>query len=961
MPSVPQLKVDDVGAYDFSVDKDLQEIWPEVVKKFENATKRKLDPNTTFAAFQDTVVDTINQSRSKRSSNARLVLIDVGHCLQQFGSIIAGQASMAFGPSAQCWNAISFIIAVAQKYSEVFDGFITLMERCSAFLSQLNVFLQKQCDQNGACLPVNLRKSAYAILSHFVEILASSYNLSNSKREKWKLFLDIVLFSGDAGVQDALECLEQQVQQFTNMQITNILVDLKGLAKYLLDSDEKRRQHQAEIVDYMQHIYGITEETLAVSQQTKITIDHRMTQKEHKEAQEEIRKAFDLELKEDPWTSRQRQLCNTRLKQSGRWIIDRDELGFSRWADGRELQGQTKVLTVQGDSGCGKTFITNEVITQLQEKYRSDNSTEQVSIAWYFYGEDSRGDSLERCLRCIILQLASNNPTYAKLVAKACQSSSRIAHAEDIWKSLVMNLQHTMKGAYYICIDGLENLGEHGASNSAIGMIVRDVLSGFKGMPVRLYLTGTDDAMTRAVQDGPGVQRILLGPVIDLGHKMRRMSPEEVNNSTVMVPVINSVDLEGFALAKIEEMGNKKPDLKSFVTEARVKQLVAGVHGHYEQLEAKLVQINACDDEQKIQAIIERTGDDSRTSIRRSLKVSIDSLSPEQIEQLNELLIWIAACKNTSIEFLQSALYLAFRRTLLLRDLVATTFSGFLTVDDETLNVKLKSEQFRQILREETQSHPNLAHTGVVVSELSQPEINLCSDIIKNVCGDRLFDRFRFDEYFGSLAGKQRFTVRLDDDDSLNVAITRSLLQALCESTDRSHLEPLRKHASIWFYEYLKVFVERLDYFEPNRESLSQIGTSLSRVLHDPDSAGLCEIWLSDGTLTTVRTDLVDQNGFLEPMQKLLRNPHVAKGYAHDLQRKEWIETVISGKAGSFDILSKISRTLAIKWFTCDTLTDPNCLHIPYSVFSKVRSLLLTRSKFRMADAISTDYWSARD
>ncbi|KAF2795484.1 hypothetical protein K505DRAFT_188259, partial [Melanomma pulvis-pyrius CBS 109.77] len=97
--------------------------------------------------------------------------------LQTFGSIVAEGASVVFGPSAQCWNAISFVISATQRYSDVLDAFVTLMERCLAFLVRLNLFLGQQ----------------------------------PSKRERFKLVLNIVFFSGDADVKDSLEMLERLV------------------------------------------------------------------------------------------------------------------------------------------------------------------------------------------------------------------------------------------------------------------------------------------------------------------------------------------------------------------------------------------------------------------------------------------------------------------------------------------------------------------------------------------------------------------------------------------------------------------------------------------------------------------------------------------------------------------------------------------------------------------------------
>lgn len=265
-----------------SAHKDLNEVWPEVIAEYEKVTEKKLDRNLTFAGFQLLINQRLSEATSKRSSNARAILNNVGLCLEQFGSIIAGGAGMVFGPSAQCWSAINFVLVAARKYSEVLDGFITLMERCAAFLSRLNLFLKQEQSKQGSYLPEHLRPPAYAILVHFINILKSSYKLSTSKKEKLKLVLDIVLFSGDAGVQSSLTLLEQQVQEFTQHQVDQILVDVRGLALHLNKSDEELRKHHTEIRKYLEEVCRVVEETRMISQQMKITLESRVTQEQNK-------------------------------------------------------------------------------------------------------------------------------------------------------------------------------------------------------------------------------------------------------------------------------------------------------------------------------------------------------------------------------------------------------------------------------------------------------------------------------------------------------------------------------------------------------------------------------------------------------------------------------------------------------------------------------------------------------
>jgi hypothetical protein len=945
-------KSDDPGPYHLSNDRDLNEVWPEVIAEYERVTEKKLDCNTTFESFQLTVNQRLREATSKRSSNARAILNNVGQCLEQFGSIIAGGTSTVFGPSAQCWSAINFVLIAAQKYSEVFDGFITLMERCAAFLSRLNMFLEQKITKQGSYLPKHLRKPAYDILVHFIEILKSSYKLSTSKREKFKLVLEIVLFSGDAGVKSSLELLEQQVQDFTNTQVTQILVDVRGLARHLEKSEEDLRHHHKEIREHLEHVCEVVEETRAITQQVKITLDGRMTQEKNKEDLDKIRRAFGLKSGEEPWVKRHDHLCKSRVDKSGRWLEDREDLGFIAWADVLG-HSQGKILTVEGDSGFGKSFISNKIIAYLQDKYRtSKSSPDRVSVAYYYFGDhvaagepstsrgkvlvrkndyDDKEDSLEKCLRAIIYQFASRDPTYARAVAEACQQPASIARAKDMWECLIVQLQSAMKGTYYICMDGFDNRGATGNGEETMTIIAQHILSEFKGISIRLYFSGTNDVAKSIPQDDR-VRRILLGPIKDPGRTMGRASANEITEPSISIPLVNARDLQAVASIRAERMGEKKPDLKTLLTEEKIKKLVAGVRGHYDLLEVKLTQINACDTEQKIQEVIDSVGDDLTASIRSSLKVFCASLSAEHIQQLNELLIWVVGGKTSDVSLLQSVLYLAFRKNFMLRDMISTVFSGLLILSED--KVQLKSDQALQILREENASHFKISRSDSTATELSQAEINLCSEIIKNVCGSQVYGKFKFDDFFDSLAGKHRAFVHIDDDNALNVAITRSSLQALCESKEDKSLERLRIHASIYFYEYLHGFVENLDFFEPDKESLTAIGGALSQILFHPED--FVHLWFDNNLEGWIRNDLLVGEKYLDSILKILRNPHAALGYAQDEEKKKWVQTVTSSKSDKHAVLEKVANYLVTTWFKCNTLLSKQYYFLPLAIFLKV-------------------------
>lgn len=368
------------------IDKDLVDVWPEVLQKYEEITEKKLHPGTTFAEFQVQVEQHIATSSTKSHQHTRKIFNKIGFCLEQFGNIIAQGASIVFGPASQCWNAISFVIQAGRKFSEILDGFVALMERSAVFLERMNFYLQQECGQDGSKLPHHLRKPAYSILSDFLGVLASSYSLATSKKERWKTMVGVVLFNSDAGVAASLSLMEQRIQDFTDASVDQILADVKGLALYLRTSDEERARHESEISEHLQATYKVTEQVLTYTLQLKSTLDGRTTKDQHKDDMEKIAKSLalakggEIEL----WGERHREISAAQAATTGQWLECHD--AFKQWADVNDRN--TKVLFLKAETGCGKTYVSNHIENHLQDKYRAGAGPNQAYLAYCYYGDD---------------------------------------------------------------------------------------------------------------------------------------------------------------------------------------------------------------------------------------------------------------------------------------------------------------------------------------------------------------------------------------------------------------------------------------------------------------------------------------------------------------------------------------------------------------------------------------------
>jgi hypothetical protein len=917
----------------FDTDKDLVEVWPGVIRKYEEITKEKLDSNTSLADFQKQIEKGIERSVTRSHQHTRKVLNNIGLCLETFGSIIAQGASIVFGPASQCWNAITFVIQAGRKFNEILEGFVVLMERSAVFLTRLNFYLKQECGQDGSRLPKHLRKDAYDILTHFLGVLASSYALATSKRERWKLMVGVVLFNSDAGVATSLSLMEERIADFTNASIDQIAADVKGLALYLRKSDEERNRHYSEIQGYVQAQYKVTEQVLEYTQEIKATVDGRATKDQHRDDKITIAKNLAVRkvVEEESWDKQHRDICKAHVDGTGKWI-EQDE-AFVQWSDINNHT--TRVFVLKADPGYGKTHVSSHVISHLNERYRAGSVSSPVFVAYYYYRDD-KDESLERCIGSIIYQFAAADVGYATAVANACGRSSNVATARDRWTHLVMGLSAFMKGTYFICIDGFDSRGQLDQEEATISAITQRALerANASGVTIRLFLSGTAETLSRVPQLAEGVRTVSLGPVDS-------RTPDPINSfsrheSSPTKPFPNESDLEAVTRSRVAQLCKAEPDLKELLGEANIKLLIEGIRGNYNHLESKIIDIKSCETEEQVQDIINNTSTDMETSERNNLKALDASLNPGQVRRLNELLVWVAGVRyGVTVKFCQSALYFTFRENLRLESEIRNTYQALLKIRSDGV-ITFKSDEIRNILTEGAAQDLEASTEGSQQEEISLAEISLCRRFIRNACHSLDYSRFKFDEFFDAMAHKTH--LHLGDENVLNLSLLSTCVGVLCEPGHDKNLQELREYASIWFYEHLKTLVENLDSFEPNRQSLSDVGRRVVDLFYEPE---LIDAWFLEKSLGLLKYDWLEKDDFIDPLKRFLRNPHVAKGYAKDAKKAEWVKTVLSDSASKVSILERVAARLAYRWFSAEVGPEPEVLLIPYGIVAKVSSLLL--------------------
>ena len=355
---------------DEAADEDLPKQFEIVIARLNEKTGWNLNAKSTLSI--DQVVSKITtlgkdedpekHEKAKKIWKTTMMCVDkLGVFVQRFGAFAAQAASMVFGPANQAFNAINFVISAAQQYKEVFAKITVLMERVSVFLENLDTFLNDKADVK---LDKRLRKTCYRVLEHFVKIMGTTYDLTNSKRARLKLMATSFAFGEDAGVSGSLATLETLVADFTGAQISVLVSNLSAAAQDIRTVDKKLDNVDKKI----DNLGEASEKQTSFLDQLTTSDASRNQQEREKKDRESVKKALGIDETKTSW-DRQVELWDSHITGTGQWLLSKPY--FSNWAD--KVVTTCEVIMLNAPSGFGKTLLSSIVVRHLQDKYRSDS------------------------------------------------------------------------------------------------------------------------------------------------------------------------------------------------------------------------------------------------------------------------------------------------------------------------------------------------------------------------------------------------------------------------------------------------------------------------------------------------------------------------------------------------------------------------------------------------------------
>jgi hypothetical protein len=819
-----------------------------------------------------------------------------------------------------CFNAISFLIRTTQNYSKIFAGITLLFERISAFLERFQIYTAT------VSIDKRLKRLVHQLLQSFMRICNMSLKLTRS--HKVLMYTKVFLFNTDEGVQKELEGLECLVKDEVNMSVALILQSAKmteatvtvGFAEMqarFQDVDEKIGGKLDGVASQVEDLHAMVERGEKESKMKQNAETNRKA----------IQKAFSIPDKES-WTTDHRNYVGALIDESGNWLVQ-GNADFMSWA--RAESNAKPAFAVEGKDGFGKSHLFSAVVRHLFSLHTLQVSNRRVAIAYFFMQNDGqekqdakesnvipekRGDSLDVALKSIIWQLTTKDAGYQKSVAAPCINFEEFGDIEDVWNRLVISLS-SIDATFFILLDGIENIqSERGQRLLRIIRRTMDMKGESQRLRVQWFVTGSPSAFssggTVGLEESPLVTKLTLG-------------------------TCNRDDLLSFTDMKMNTMkalaAKSDPEVLQLRSTIR-ERLVEGVAGNFTKLEYKLRDISTKTRKDEIEEVLTHVTEDIGDMIVRQLDRLNKDLEGKDVEDLNELLIWVVAIEPhmawyLTVPLLDEVLYLkASSRSLVpLLERVKTSFAPLLEAwenpyeDDHCVGIApsfLEHFKASQKLGKVT--------TSGYSSILHPSEIAIVERFLKNICDEELFRRFEFEEYFRQKSGKKKATIYVDIE-SVHVQMVTTLLSTLC-SIPKANCKQLIEYA----VRALPYHLSEEKWAKADQQSKRIVGSLLVRLLTDEEIINT--VWAAH--LQVLRYYWMAKDDAVKTVLAWFKDPATTLDIPE--QKRAWIDNLTSNARLQDDLLKDAALVLAKRWLCRQTWSMVEEFEVLSTYYAKVSS-----------------------
>ncbi|KAF4460465.1 nacht and tpr domain containing [Fusarium albosuccineum] len=638
----------------------MEDMWRDAAARFKERTGK--DVNFRPPRTMDDCIREMERNQALAEANEQTNTekgiqygIAILKCVKLLGGVAAVGAEMVFGsPASLCYNALSILLDIPEKLQNFREQLNELFGVLEPILSVFKIY--DKMDQFNDVEP-ELKEAIHKVMISVVDICALTIELrSSGKWHNFKSKFKLVILDEDS-VKEEIKNLRELTEGHYSVQATQtlkvVLDTKKDLANYLTSESERSQLISANVASLV-----ASDDKRNVEDATRKHIDNIKRKLGIADSYHALKEMCDLPRKD----------C---MPNTASWFMDLPE--FMTWAN-KDDGDVNPLLIMYGAPNTGKSVILSAMVHHLRSTYEAPSrQSPRALIATYAFPLISGKDSedirpIATALKCLACQLAEQDAAYAKTLSQACDGKSdksnffNDAGSQELWDFLRIDAPKG-QNLHYLVIDGLANLPEDSSHKSAqkreFLLLLRDAL----GPQVRIIVTARPDTFGGA-------------KLIEHG----KITVEEHTASDIQTYIQHDL-----ASKDLFQDPDDEP-LRTHVLLTLVKQ----VRGNFNKVRAALDNIRdavAADaPETEIDRILEAASMNERQIFLTMVSQLEDKLTKDEIEELNELLVWVICGKIWfTIEKLNALLILRFQRkgTLRLKKKLLGKYSGIFGIRTE--------------------------------------------------------------------------------------------------------------------------------------------------------------------------------------------------------------------------------------------------------------------------------------
>ena len=684
-------------------EREFDQMWTEAQLRFEDTTKKPLKQakNRSLDDVLSQLEERFNPRDPKdgaKKARIKELATNVLQFVQLLGGVAAQGASMVFGPANMCFNALSFLMDIPAKISSFYDDLAALFGEISTFMKQFQIY---QRIQDYSKVGMELKDSTHKLMIAFVDICAISISvLGGGKLHTFKTMTKIALFDNDSGIRAKLDdfriLVNHQSQISDAVTLEHVLKaehdtsnSFKDLFSMLNEEAEKSRKQ-------MQYLQDTSDNVKIIKAGQDVLLkesSERESEKRLKEELEAIYKKLSVAPEKLP-SFDQLDRKEGLVPGSGSWIKENEM--YKSWADVESDYASPLVLG--GANGSGKSCLAFTLCNDYRNRLSTDNGVStHIPVAWYDFAKTSKKDKkssttedddiVREAIKSMAAQIAkSSDFSFRTKLTSTLKDASLMkgASVQTLLTTLFpfSGTKDTPSMRFVLLFDSLDQL-----TDSAAKQLLEAVL-GLPASRARVVLTGTTEKF----------------------ESCRNVNEEDAEEPLPLIRVEeqNESDIAAFIEQQLIEKKALQGDGPEFVKiveriRAKLPQIANGNFDNVSQVINRVteaIESGAYMDD--IDVLIEDgVIKDATAMVKANVKELNDSLSVQEIEQLNDLLAWaLYAYAWLSVPGMTAALFIRTKRVLLqsLEDKITSKYSSILQIHNEAgvmSSVRIRNEDFQ--------------------------------------------------------------------------------------------------------------------------------------------------------------------------------------------------------------------------------------------------------------------------